>query len=216
MANLFATTTDERRYALTILAMLTRSPEPPAAIYIVHSGVPIPKGRPRFSKHAYTPKRTVDAEQDLAWTLKFAIRERMVGPLALVALFYVPDQRRQDCDNLLKLLKDAGNQAGIWHDDSQVIACTARVDLDAANPRTVIAIAPAMSDLRRMPPKPKAKSRSACLFMNFDEPLDAAGLRIVRVIQQRVSDLPCECTDRTPDGARCRACGGRMYEGVED
>ena len=52
--------------------------------------------------------------------------------------------------------------------------------------------------------------RSGYLFRNFDEPLDAAGLRIVRVIQQRLSDLPCECTDRTPDGARCRACGGRL------
>jgi hypothetical protein len=52
--------------------------------------------------------------------------------------------------------------------------------------------------------------RGGYLFGNFDEPLDAAGLRIVRVIQQRLSDLPCECTDRTPDGARCRACGGRI------
>jgi len=53
--------------------------------------------------------------------------------------------------------------------------------------------------------------RGGYLFGNFDEPLDAAGLRIVRVIQQRLSDdLRCECTDRTPDGARCRACGGRL------
>lgn len=52
--------------------------------------------------------------------------------------------------------------------------------------------------------------RSGYLFGHFDEPLDAAGKRIVRVIQQRLSDLPCECTDRTPDGARCRACGGRL------
>ena len=28
---------------------------------------------------------------------------------------------------------------------------------------------------------------------------------------KRLSDLPCRCTDRTPDGARCRACGGRIY-----
>ena len=52
--------------------------------------------------------------------------------------------------------------------------------------------------------------RGGYLFGNFDEPLDAAGLRIVRVIQQWLSDLPCECTDCTPDGARCRACGGRL------
>ncbi len=53
--------------------------------------------------------------------------------------------------------------------------------------------------------------RGGYLFGNFDEPLDASGMRIVRVIQQRLSDAPCECTDRTPDGARCRACGGRLY-----
>jgi hypothetical protein len=54
--------------------------------------------------------------------------------------------------------------------------------------------------------------RSGHLFGNFDEPLDAAGLRIVRVIRQRLSDLPCECTDRTPDVGRhrCLACGGRL------
>ncbi len=161
---LFATAHDERHYALTILAMLTRATEPPAAIYIVHHGIPIPKGRARFLKTgaSYTPKRTVTAEEGLAWTLKFAVRDRpLVGPLAMVVLFYLPDQRRQDADNLLKLVKDAGNRAGIWHDDSQVVACSARVDLDPANPRTVIAIAPAMSDLRRMPPKLKAKRRTA-------------------------------------------------------
>jgi len=52
--------------------------------------------------------------------------------------------------------------------------------------------------------------RGGYLFGNFDEPLDAAGIRIVRVIQQRLSALPCECTDRTPNGVRCRACGGLL------
>ena len=52
--------------------------------------------------------------------------------------------------------------------------------------------------------------RGGYLFGNFDEPLDAASMRVVRVIQQRISDLPCECTDPTPDGARCRACGCRL------
>lgn len=54
--------------------------------------------------------------------------------------------------------------------------------------------------------------RGRYLFGNFDEPLDMAALRIVRVIQQRLSDLLCEYTDRTPDGARCRACGGLLID----
>ena len=68
------------------------------------------------------------AEKDLVWSLRAYVTQRpMVGPLALVAMFYVIDQRRADADNFLKLLKDAGNRAGIWHDDSQVIACASMV-----------------------------------------------------------------------------------------
>jgi Holliday junction resolvase RusA-like endonuclease len=162
MASLFMTATDDQRFALVVLQLITRSTVMQPSICFVHEGLPIPKGRPRFAGgHAYTPARTAKAERDLAWTLKAHVKERpMVGPLALVAIFYVPDQRRSDADNLLKLLKDAGNAAGIWHDDSQVIACTARVDLDTERPRTVIAIAPAVSELHRLPPKPKPSKRS--------------------------------------------------------
>lgn len=57
--------------------------------------------------------------------------------------------------------------------------------------------------------------RGGYLFGNFDEPLDAAGVRIVRVIQQRLSDMLCECTDRTPGagGYRCQACGSELRTG---
>lgn len=154
MAALFMTPIDDQRFALVLLQLLTRAQEPQPSIYIVHDGVPVPKARARFSKAGptYTPKRTVQAETDLAWTLRLRVEPRpLVGPLALVALFYVPDQRRMDGDNLLKLVKDAGNRAEIWHDDSQITACSALVDLDARRPRTIVAIAPAMSQLTRMP-----------------------------------------------------------------
>lgn len=52
--------------------------------------------------------------------------------------------------------------------------------------------------------------RAGFLFGNHDEPLDDYGLRIVRVIHNKISRLPCECTDRTPEGFRCRACGGLL------
>lgn len=32
----------------------------------------------------------------------------------------------------------------------------------------------------------------------------------------RLSDFPCTCTDRTPDGQRCRACGGLLIPAFED
>lgn len=69
---------------------------------------------------------------------------------------------------------------------------------------------PATSQLLDMERDLRESLRGGYLFRNFDEPLDAAGMRIVRVIQQRLSDLECTCTDRTPDGARCRACGGML------
>ena len=58
--------------------------------------------------------------------------------------------------------------------------------------------------------------RGGYLFGNLDEPLDAASIRIVRVIQRRIASLFCECTDRTPDGARCRACGGLLPTRTEE
>jgi hypothetical protein len=60
-----------------------------------------------------------------------------------------------------------------------------------------------------------ASLRSGYLFGVRDEPLDAAGKRIVRVIQQRLSSYePCTCTDQTPHGdGTCRACG-RTIEAV--
>lgn len=58
--------------------------------------------------------------------------------------------------------------------------------------------------------------RGGYLFGNQSERLDAAGRRIVRVIQQRIADLPCECTDQDPEGARCRACGGLLPRGRND
>ncbi len=65
-------------------------------------------------------------------------------------------------------------------------------------------------ELLRIERELRESLRGGYLFGNFDEPLDAASIRVVRVIQQRLSNLECSCTDRTPDGARCRACGGLL------
>lgn len=165
MATLFQHAIDDQRFALVVLQMLTRADSPQPAVCVVHEGIPVPKGRPRFGKngHVFTPEKTAKAEDDLAWTLKAHVRQRpMVGPLAMVAMFYVPDQRLVDGDNLLKLVKDAGNKAGVWHDDSQIVACAATVALDPARPRTVVAIAPAVSELHRMPSK-RARERANVL-----------------------------------------------------
>jgi hypothetical protein len=74
MASLFTTTTDDQRFALTVLQLLTRATEPQPSVYLVHDGAPVVKGRPRFTKKGptFTPKRTVKAEKDLAWAASTA------------------------------------------------------------------------------------------------------------------------------------------------
>jgi crossover junction endodeoxyribonuclease RusA len=44
----------------------------------------------------------------------------MDGRVALYAVIYPKDRRRQDLDNRSKLLCDALTSAGVWNDDSQI------------------------------------------------------------------------------------------------
>ncbi len=112
-------------------------------IVITLAGVPIGKGRPRFSRksgHAYTPERTRTYENSLAYIAQAAMygREIFEGPLSVsvLAVFPVPaswsNKRRAqaldgliqptckpDADNLLKVL-DALNEI-VWRDDKQIV-----------------------------------------------------------------------------------------------
>ena len=109
-------------------------------------GRPIAKGRPRMvtGGHPYTPERTRDAEQSMALIFKQACRRPLDGPLELLVGFSFryprswPKAQRQavedgcepwytgkpDLDNLVKLVKDAGNGI-LWHDDAQVVSLDA-------------------------------------------------------------------------------------------
>ena len=150
--------TDANAYVLRLLWLLCRDPKARAIAVFSHDGIPVPKARARVGmggRH-FTPKHVEKAENDLAVMFQVHVRPRPIaGPLALVSLFFRPDHRRMDGDNLQKLVMDAGTKAGIWHDDSQVTASTWFVDLDIQRPRTVIGLAPAISNLRRQPPKEK-------------------------------------------------------------
>lgn len=151
---LFDQAHDDRAFACTLLWQIARTQG--MAICFVHAGQPVPKARARHGKngHVFTPATVTKAERDLAWVFQSAVSRRpMVGPVALVTLFFLGDQRRVDGDNLLKLVMDSATKAQVWHDDSQVTAHAVLVDVDCDRPRTVIALAPAMSGLRRMPPK---------------------------------------------------------------
>lgn len=117
--------------------------------------VPIAKERPRTfhgrrGVRTVTPERTKAAEEHLAWRFRLAMQGcTLIGNLGMVCVFYRPDRRRIDGDNMLKLVCDAGNLARAWGDDCQITTKLARIELDKARPRTEIAIGPMASTLTR-------------------------------------------------------------------
>ncbi len=109
-------------------------------------GEPVAKARPRVVKgRAYTPQRTVDAEEAVGW----AFREEMPGTLApltgwvgMRCTFYtMSNHPRSDVDNLLKLVSDALEGLAYVNDKQVEDVHAKRVRGDAA-PRTVIEIWP--------------------------------------------------------------------------
>ncbi len=115
-------------------------------IVITLAGVPIGKGRPRFSRksgHAYTDEKTRAYETNFSYIAQHTMHGRplLEGPLRVdvLAIFPVPaswsaKKRRAavdcqwqptckpDVDNLLKVL-DALNQI-VWHDDKQIVTAS--------------------------------------------------------------------------------------------
>tara|TARA_R100001039_G_C1854802_1_gene117793 strand:+ start:30124 stop:30546 length:423 start_codon:yes stop_codon:yes gene_type:complete len=100
---------------------------------------PVPKGRPRFNGHAYTPKRTRDAEKaireyaSLIWkgeaidkpivvnfTFRFKVSKSWAKSKKEKALSgELKHVSRPDRDNLEKMVSDALNGI-VWVDDSQI------------------------------------------------------------------------------------------------
>ena len=126
-------------------------------------GRPIAKGRPRVSPHGgvFTPARTKEAEKHARACLKAECPEPLTGPLSLAVSFnfkytqrwtkpdreaadngWEPwDEGKPDLDNLLKLIKDAGNGV-LWSDDSQVVEVEA-VKVYSAEDTTTVNVFPA-------------------------------------------------------------------------
>lgn len=89
-------------------------------------GEPVAKQRPRLGRNnnTYTPDRTRQAEQTIAWAYKAAaqadgIAARSDTLIELAAVFLYA-KRDKDIDNMLKTVLDGLNDIA-WDDDKQVV-----------------------------------------------------------------------------------------------
>ena len=120
---------------------------------IVVRGEPTPKARPRVvNGHAYTPKRTKDAEKEVAYAwLKEYGAKKISSPINIEIIFNMRPpqgkrtshvQKRPDIDNLVKTILDGLNGVA-YLDDKQVYRLTAIkrwADLFNGEPSTVVHI----------------------------------------------------------------------------
>lgn len=65
---------------------------------------------------------------------------RLTGNIALALVFFLDHHRQVDVDNLEKLVLDAGNDSGLWRDDSQVTLVYKHASYSSEFPRTEIEI----------------------------------------------------------------------------
>ena len=112
-------------------------------IFFAVPGEPVPKARPRVVKgRAYTPRRTVDAEEAIGWAFREAMpgHEPLTGWVGMRCMFYTVTQKpRADIDNFLKLVSDALNGLA-YVDDRQVDDIQGTRIRGTADPRTEIEI----------------------------------------------------------------------------
>ena len=117
-------------------------------IRVVIEGEPASKARVRFSKrgskvHAFTPEKTKQAEEAIAWHVLAAKQPWMRNATAygVKAHFYCGTWQRRDIDNMLKLVLDGCNKV-VWDDDCQVIEISAKLERGADHARTEFEIWP--------------------------------------------------------------------------
>lgn len=109
---------------------------PPSLLLL--DGKPPSKPRPRFGQgRAYSSKEQRAAEAATGYALRAQQAQPLDGDLCMVMVFWLPDLKRRDADNLVKHLWDAANGV-LWHDDVQVRRSAQILDLDRRQPRTEI------------------------------------------------------------------------------
>lgn len=95
-------------------------------------GEPIAHERPRLGKASrpYTPQKTRNYKEALAWTIKSKAKDpknRKDILYGIQAIFYRSNRQRIDIDNLFKTVMDSLTLAGFWTDDAQVREISSRL-----------------------------------------------------------------------------------------
>ena len=110
-------------------------------LVLCYEGTPHPQMRPkaaRLGKRATVYKPDAEDQKALAMRLRTLHGgEPLEGSVCVAAVFYLPDLRTRDTDNLLKHLGDSANGV-LWRDDRQVTAMAGYAELDRERPRTLV------------------------------------------------------------------------------
>jgi Holliday junction resolvase RusA-like endonuclease len=111
-------------------------------VKILVPGRPIAKARPRLNRKTgrfYTPRDTQTFEDLVAWHV-LGSDEKFTGEVTMQIVFYMPDRKPVDIDNLIKSILDGLQKGKLIADDSQVRAIEAEIRRDEGEPRTEITI----------------------------------------------------------------------------
>jgi hypothetical protein len=184
-------TQEDRHRVMELVAQLGTTDE----IYVhVESGDPVSKPRPRFARGRAYPDRKAESAED---ALGFQLRRgpKFESNVVVACLFYRKSFQRIDVDNLLKFVLDASTKGRMWEDDSQVTALVGVLDLDSANPRTVIGYGRHVSGMLR-----GESAKVAC---------DACGKLFTPGGQRRAKARWCsrECRMTLAEPVPCAICG---------
>ena len=95
----------------------------PTSITFWVEGTPRPKQSFRYVEGGgYTSARIKAWQDTVGWMARqeYGSEEPMTGELKAVLMFYLPDKRRRDLDNLSKAVLDAC-EGIVYHDDNQIV-----------------------------------------------------------------------------------------------
>ena len=155
-------TTDGERGRELYRFLTGGAPEADALFAVLPWATPV-KRRPRAGNGVvYSDPEQEAAEQRTAFELRRWLPggRQLAGNVAVGCIFFRPTRRRVDVDNLVKHVLDAANGV-TFADDSQVTRLYADVELDRANPRTVVVMGRHASTLTREATVPRRPRRAS-------------------------------------------------------